>query len=161
MSAAAGHLADALRGLWGPLGCERLMAVAELADVSGKIARMAARGRCVSVDHHLRLSAAVGFDPYIEARKVDPFALGRFNRADFGQVVRRYRKDDRHQDIHSGAADIGISVRALSFIENGRVVSIDATLAACRYVGIHPFAFARNRFTGNTGCNPLTQKVAA
>lgn len=151
------RLSHALLGMRGPV----LDDLAARAELPSKIARMAARGRGVSVDHHLRLAATLGLDPFVIDLTFAPFKLGRFNRSEFGVCVRRYRREDRRQNIHAGAAAAGLSIRALSFIENGRVVSIDATLAACRYIGIHPFAFAKVEFTCNCGCNPLSEKVAA
>lgn len=82
-------------------------------------------------------------DPFIVGRPMAGFALGRFSRIEFGTTVRRYRTDDLKIGIRDAAIRAGLSLRVLSYIENGRLVSIDATLAACRFIKVHPFAFAR------------------
>lgn len=126
--------------------CADLDALSDRARVPHKIGRVAAKGRPISVNHYLRLAAALGFDPFIEGRTVEPFRIGSFHKARFGEVVRHIRQE-RAMRIREGAQRFGVSIRTLSYIENGNDVCIDTVLTVCRSIGIHPFMFARDCFT--------------
>lgn len=133
---------DLLRSVIKPLPPARCAALVD-AGIGRRLVRRAALGQPVNVTAHLKLCAAVGIDPFIEGRTFAPFVLGTFKRARLGEVMRRYRREDRKMHAREVAAETGLSVRALSFIENGEAVSIESTLAACRFVCIHPFVFAQ------------------
>lgn len=140
---AAEALAAALRRYHDDLVTGDIDTLALFADVSAKIINRATAGRDVSADHHFKLCAALGFDPFIKDREFAPFTLGGFDRKGFGRAIRSARTFGKNLQIRPAAKAIGISSRALSFIENGRVVSVDAILAACRWSGLHPFGFAK------------------
>lgn len=123
-----------------------LDALSDHAGVPRKVARKASRGGDISVNHHLRLAVALGYDPFIEGRKVDPFRIGSFHKRRFGEVVRYIRKE-RALNMREGTEYFGVSLRTLSYIENGYEVCIDTVLIVCRVIGIHPFLFARDCFT--------------
>lgn len=141
-------------------GCADLDALSERARVPRKIGRIAAHGRPVSVNHYLRLAVAAGFDPFIEGRTIEPFRIGSFHKARFGDVVRHIRTE-RALKIREGAKHFGVSIRALSYIENGHDVCIDTVLTVCRAIGIHPFLFARDCFTAAKAAHENETRSAA
>lgn len=142
---ASERLTQALAPLWGLHGTQ-LDELADRARVPRKIARMAARGRAVSVNHHLRLAVAVGLDSYFEGRTVTPFRIGSFHKRRFGEFVKLYRTE-RALSVRECAKAFGVSARALCWIETGHDSSIDVVLTVCRAIGIHPFLFCRDAFT--------------
>lgn len=167
----AARLAEAMTRPSGKFDRAAILAIADRADVPESIARRAARGRPVSTCHHLRLSAACGHDPYTIGRTVEPFRLGRFNRFEFAAVMARYRNSSINcalrryrrvtgHNIREAASAMSVSTRAVSDIENELPVAIETTLAACRYVGIHPFAFCKMFHVERQGNNRI-EKVAA
>lgn len=158
MKAADERLASLLMPICQGTNRPQFESLAALADTSPRTIRRAARGQEISACQHLRLCAGLGYDPYMP-REFAPFDLGRFDRGLFARAVRQYRTDKRI-GLNVAAVAIGISSRALSFIEHATGVSIDNTLAVCRFIGIHPFCFGR-RSTCNTGCNSLAQKAEA
>lgn len=126
--------------------CADLDALSDFARVSHTVGRRAARGQDVSVNHYLRLAAAIGFDPFVDGRQAAPYRIGSFHKTRFGDVVRHIRTE-RALKIREGAKHFGVSIRALSYIENGHDVCIDTVLTVCHAIGIHPFLFARDCFT--------------
>ncbi len=133
-----------------------------LADRARGAVRTAANtsAKPLSVNHHLRLCVALGFDPFIEGRAVAPFRIGSFHKTRFGEVVRHIRTE-RAFNLREASQVYGVSIRALSYIENGHEVSIETVLTVCRGIGIHPFLFAKECFTGNSAVTVSTELEAA
>ena len=108
-------------------------------------ARSGAHGRPTRAEHHLKLCAVLGIDPVdgrpIAVRKPLPL-LASF----FAAGVKGNRMLNGHT-LRRAAKLMAISPAVLSRIENGDTRSFDGMLAACRYIGAHPFDYLDSRET--------------
>jgi DNA-binding Xre family transcriptional regulator len=140
--------------------CAAFLDLVRLSQVRSDIIRHAingAKGHATDAGEHLRLCAVVGIDP-IDGHRDTSHQPGELDRKLFAMGV-RMRRYQRKQSIREAAREIGISVTTVSRIENGKVRGIDSMLAACRYIGVHPFHYvAASGFTKNLAGNTLSEK---
>lgn len=122
-----------------PRESEALRDLAKRAGVEHVSASRAAKGRPIAADAYLRLCAVVGIDP-IGGKRIAPQVPGVFVRSQLGMASYMRRLQNKHA-LRTAAAIVGISYSSLYRLEHDEVVSIETVLAACRYVGMHPFDF--------------------
>lgn len=111
--------------------------IARAAGLEPRLGRVAAAGRPVAARHFLKLCGAAGVDPET-GRAIARRQVGDLMPGFLGKGVRLRREVDK-EGLRKVAARLRLSPATMSRLENGRVVSLAAVLAACRYLGVHPF----------------------
>lgn len=132
--------ADIMAKALAPYQDDALRKLVMRAGVSREEARRAqggARGRITGARIYIRLCLTLGIDP-IDGRAITPEPPRDIAAHNLAIAIRMRRIALRH-NIREGAEVMGISITTLSRIENGNMRSIDTMLAACRYIGKHPF----------------------
>jgi DNA-binding XRE family transcriptional regulator len=121
-----------------------LITLAQIATTAGITSRQMANAlhaRPVNAVAHLRLCAALGFDPLPEI----PHPM--VSPADFDFVVLslalRLRRRLNNQTQRECAKAVGTSAKTIVDMERARAHSIGVLLRTCVYVGVHPFGYFR------------------
>lgn len=160
MTSPATILADALE----PAGTSQLNLVAVANSAGLKLGRItkAAKGYPLSASDHLRICAALKIDPYTgsDLDNVPPPGDFEFKALGAGVAMRRIQLG-HDSSIRKTAEAIGVSHSTFLKIERGEITSIASVLAACRYVGLSPFAYVKHpSFTRNTDLTTLNHPTS-
>lgn len=114
------------------------------AGVDADVARRAAtgaNGHPTPAGDHINLCIVLGIDPLTgnklpEPREPAPFLSGML------AIGIKVTRDTREHSLRRAAGIMGISPSTLTRIEKGwHVAGFDSVAAACKYVGLHPFAY--------------------
>lgn len=136
MSARAGAPADWLAA---ELRGRNAVEVARGSRVTPRAVRHAMRSRQVGAGNFLKLCAFLGVDPVTGERR-PPREIGELLWWFLAAGVFCTR-GLRRLSLRDAAPHVGVSYSTLSRLECRMPVSVDAFLAACRFVGVHPYGF--------------------
>jgi len=117
--------------------------------VTRRTVTSATKRRPITADHYFRLCAFAGVDP-VSGWDIAPRAPGPFDQGLFSLGVALRRMLNGHSLRQAGKA-MGISYASVERIEDHKAVSIETTLAACKYVGVHPFGYCHGTFDVSRG----------
>lgn len=128
--------------------------VAKRAGVNLVAMANALRGRRIDAVSHLRLAAAIGFNPCPDLLADVP-APADFNFAFFGMGFYLRRGLNRHS--HGQAAEIiGVAPQSVCRLERGERMAISVVLRGCTYIGLSPFGY----FTMQNVLSPANVNVS-
>ena len=112
----------------------------ERAGIETRLTRRAALGQPSNASTHLRICALTGLDP-VTGLKRPPFVAGELFWPSLGAALRMRRIEQGDITLRQAGKQARMSYTAIGRIERAEPVSIDAVLAACRWLGRHPFDF--------------------
>lgn len=135
----ADRLAIALQAL----SDEDIAALGIAIGATPRIARLAAKARPISADHHLKLAASLGFDP-VTGKPRPAFEAGDLQWSLVATGLRLRRKLEG-LGLRPFAAKLGISMATLRRAELGAPVTITSLLKICGGLGLHPFGYCAQR----------------
>jgi hypothetical protein len=113
--------------------------LASRCGISTKQAANALLGRPVATIPFLRISIATDFDPFPELPH-ERTPLGDFDFAAFATAFRLTRGILRLSE-RSSARFLNVSAATICRLENADPMFIGVILRACRFIGVHPFAY--------------------
>lgn len=159
------HDAIQAKCMLAPSPVDSMLAIAKKAGIGIKAIARAAGGGPLSANDHLRLCAALEIDPMAGFGRVAyGMNLAFPDPADFdphflalGLQLRQRR--NRHNDTQA-ARVIGIKLGTILRIKAGTLVPVGATLRACRYIGVHPFAYCGKARWMPSKANPPRESIS-
>jgi hypothetical protein len=122
--------------------------VLEAAGFERRLIKRAALGQQVNASVHLQLCARLGIDP-VTGEAAPPREIGPLHMPSLSAALRMKRFPAK-LSLRAAARKARASYSALGRIERGEPVSITAILAACAWLGRHPFDFVSPRVSRET-----------
>ena len=136
------------RSLCGKLRASiKSMPAAERAKLDGTLPHLIADGASysyrIAAADFVRLCAQVGLDPLSGKRIAPSQNPGRLCVQLIGAGCAMQR-ELKSLSLRAAAAETGLSPATLSRIEKALPTSIESILAACEFIGVHPFQYMAN-----------------
>lgn len=132
----------------------------EAAGIDRISIRRAALGQAIDASVHLQLCAMLGIDP-VTGDAAAPRSIGPLHRPSLAMAV-RVKRMELNLTLRPAAQVVGISYSVLYRIEAADTkASVDSIIAACRWIGRHPYDFVSPAVKRETSRETQTAGVAA